>query len=357
MSTARTLTTLMEAAAFDIATPGENVLQGPSGVSYSRRGGKCNRLLKVLLHGGCAYDCGYCGIRTKRRCSLEPKRLAESFLSMHRQGKADGLFLSSGIPGDVDQVMEGIIRTGEILRARGFEGYLHLKVLPGAARTDITDAARLADRISINLEAPSASRLSEIAGVKDFRQDIEKRQAWVADAMPGRHTTQIVVGAAGESDAEILRCMDRQYRHLRTSRVYYSAFTPLAGTPLQEHDPTPSWRQNRLYQADALVRAYGWRADAIADVLDEEGNLPDADPKALLARGMPPLDVNTASYGDLLRVPGIGPRGARRILIARKMRPILTENDLRQCGVVRKEALHHLILGDREMQTSLSAFL
>ncbi|WP_342676747.1 helix-hairpin-helix domain-containing protein [Methanofollis sp. UBA420] len=318
--------------------------------------GGCGRLLKVLLDGRCSYDCAYCGVRARKGGGpVGPAEIADAFLRMHREGRADGLFLSSGIAGDVDLAMEGIVETGEILRRRGFRGYLHLKVLPGAARADIADAARVADRISINIEAPSASRLSEVAGVKDYRCDIEKRQAWVAEAMPGRHTTQLVVGAAGESDAEILSCVARQYRRLAPARVYYSAFTPLAGTPLECRDATPLWRQRRLYQMDALVHLYQFSPDLLRDVMDDDGFLPDADPKRVLAENLPPVDINTAPLADLLRVPGIGPVGARRICAMRRTAPLVSPADLRRCGVRTKDAGPFVRFG-REVQATLSSF-
>jgi predicted DNA-binding helix-hairpin-helix protein len=149
--------------------------------------------------------------------------------------------------------------------------------------------------------------------------------------------------------------MERQYRRFGTARVYYSAFTPLPGTPLQGRPATPLWRQNRLYQIDALVRAYGWRADCVADVLDREGFLIDADPKILLARELPPVDVNAAPYADLLQVPGIGPEGARRILASRQKRPLHSGADLRRCGVARRAA-EYLVFGDKNMQTTLFEF-
>ncbi len=319
-------------------------------------GGGCGRLLKVLLDGRCSYDCAYCGVRARRGgCSATPAGIADTFLRMHREGRADGLFLSSGIAGDVDLAMEGIVETGEVLRRRGFRGYLHLKVLPGASRADITDAARVASRISINIEAPSASRLSEVAGVKDYRCDIEKRQAWVAEAMPGRHTTQLVVGAAGESDAEILSCISRQYGRLAPARVYYSAFTPVAGTPLECREATPLWRQRRLYQVDALVHFYQFSPDLIRDVMDDDGFLPDADPKRVLARDLPPVDINTAPLAAILRVPGIGPVGARRICAMRRKASLVSPADLRKCGIRMKDAAPFVRFG-REVQARLSSF-
>ncbi|MBP2145524.1 putative DNA-binding helix-hairpin-helix protein [Methanofollis sp. W23] len=351
MSRAAEVAALTRAARFDRCVP-DPVLPGTAVAS-----GGCRRMMKVLLHGRCAYDCAYCGVRTCREdCSLSPADLADLFLRMWREGRADGLFLSSGIPRGVDEAMEGIVETGEILRRRGYEGYLHLKVLPGAARADITDLARVADRISINIEAPSASRLSELAGVKDYRQDIEKRQAWVADAMPGRHTTQVVVGAAGESDAEVLECMARQYQRLAPARIYYSGFTPLPGTLLASHAPTPLWRQNRLYQADALLRLYHFTADEVAGVLDEEGFLQNADPKRLLAGGRPRVDVNHAPLADLLRVPGIGPKNARRVLAAREKAPLRSERDLRACGVRGRGVGRYVAFGDGDVQSGIFEF-
>ncbi|QYZ77965.1 radical SAM protein [Methanofollis formosanus] len=358
MSRAAQVAALTRAARFDLCVPeseeGKRARRMP-GLSIAS--GRCRRMMKVLLHGRCAYDCAYCGVRTCRQdCSLSPAELADIFLKMWREGRADGLFLSSGIPRDVDEAMEGIVETGEILRRRGYDGYMHLKVLPGAARSDITDLARVADRISINIEAPSASRLSELAGVKDYRQDIEKRQTWVADAMPGRHTTQLVVGAAGESDAEVLTCIAGQYRRLAPARIYYSGFSPLAGTPLASHDPTPLWRQNRLYQADALLRLYHFSMEEVAGVLDEEGFLRNADPKRLLARERPRVDVNRAPLADFLRVPGIGPKNARRVLAAREKAPLRSERDLRACGVRGRGVGRYVAFGDGDVQSGIFDF-
>ena len=200
------LTRLTAAGRFDLCSPGEGIrlLSAAPVINYNRRAGGCGRMLKVLLHGTCAYDCAYCAVRLQReQLRFTPEELARTFLGLWQEGLVGGLFLSSGIAGDVDSVMHEIVETGEILRRQGYDGYLHLKILPGATRADIHDAARVADRISINLEATSADRLGCIAGVKDYRQDILKRQAWIAEEKPGGHTTQIVLGAAGETDAEI----------------------------------------------------------------------------------------------------------------------------------------------------------
>ncbi len=348
---------LTAAGRFDLCSPGEclRLLSAASHVTYSRRAGGCGRMLKVLLHGTCSYDCAYCAVRLHReRLSLSPGELADTFLGLWREGLVGGLFLSSGIARDVDCVMHDIVETGEILRRRGYDGYLHLKVLPGAARADIHGAARVADRISINLEATSSDRLGGIAGVKDYRQDILKRQAWVAEEKPGGHTTQLVVGAADETDAEILSCLADQYRRVRPSRVYFAAFRALPGTPLASHPDTPAWRARRWYQADYLLREYGVTADELRAALDEEGFFPDRDPKVVLADGNAPVNVNLAPRRDLLRVPGIGPKGADRILSLRRVRPFTGLADLARAGIGGKAAGRHLTFGGREaVQTKL----
>ncbi|ABN56321.1 MULTISPECIES: radical SAM protein [Methanoculleus] len=324
-------------------------------ISYNRRTGGCGRMLKMLLNGTCSYDCAYCPVRLQREpASFSPREFADTFLRLWRDGLVEGLFLSSGIPRDVDCVMHDLVETGEVLRRRGYGGYLHLKILPGATRADIHDAARVADRISINLETTSPDRLGGIAGVKDYRQDILKRQSWVAEEKPGGHTTQLVVGAADETDAEILSCLADQYRRVRPSRVYFSAFHSLPRTPLASHPDTPAWRAQRWYQADYLLRDYGITADELRAALDEEGFFPNRDPKAVLAAGRMPVNVNLAPRRDLLRVPGIGPKAADRILSLRRVRPFASPADLARVGIRGRAAARHLTFGDRDtIQTKL----
>ncbi len=354
----RKLRSLTSASRYDVCSPGEcmQYLTAAPCITYTPGRGGCGRMLRVLMHGNCTYDCAYCAVRTAReRFSFSPAELAETFLRLHREGMADGLFLSSGISGDVDTVMHDIVETGELLRRAGYTGYLHLKVLPGAARSDICDAARVADRISINLEAPSADRLSGIAGVKDYKNDIKKRQAWVAEAMPDRHATQLVVGAAGETDREIFACVLEQYRRVRPVRVYYSGFRALAGTPLEDRPDAPAWRANRWYQIDHLLREYRIDGGELDRIFDDAGNIADRDPKVVLAEGMQGVDVNTASRYDLLRVPGIGPTGADRILRERRKRHFTTLRDLKALGVRTRWAADYLTFpGERTVQTRLS---
>ena len=352
------LTHLTTAGRFDLCCPGEciRMLSSASYVTCNPRARGCERMLKILLHGSCSYDCAYCSVRLERkRFSFSPGELADTFLPLWHEGSVDGLFLSSGIPRDLDIAMHDLVETGEILRRRGYDGYLHLKILPGATRADIHDAACVADRISINLEATSPDRLGGLAGVKDYRQDILKRQAWVAEEKPGGHTTQLVLGAADETDAEILSCVADQYRRVRPSRIYFAAFSALPGTPLAAHPDTPAWRARRWYQADYLLRDYGITADELRTVLDEEGFFADRDPKAALAAGSGPVNVNTAPRRDLLRVPGIGPKTADRILTLRRERPFCGPADLSRAGIRGKAAGRHITFGIREtIQTRLT---
>jgi predicted DNA-binding helix-hairpin-helix protein len=347
----RKLTVLTAAGKYDLCSPGECIqrLSSAPCVTYKPRSGGCGRMLKVLLHGTCSHDCAYCAVRLQRdRMGYAPDELAETFLRLWQEGRVGGLFLSSGIAGDVDEVMHDLVATGELLRQRGYDGYLHLKILPGANRSDIRDAARAADRISINLETPSADRLDSIAGVKDYRQDILKRQAWVAEAKPDRHTTQLVVGAADETDTEILSCVIDQYRRVRPARIYYSAFRALPDTPLAAHPDTPAWRAHRWYQIDYLLRVYRIRIEELKNIIGDDGFLSDRDPKEALATGMARVNINTASRHDLLSVPGIGPKGADRILHLRRNRPFAGLSDLKRAGIRERNAGPYITFGAHE---------
>ena len=281
------------------------------------------RLLKVLLSNSCSRDCAYCPQRQGRdfqRSSFKPEELAVTFMEMHRRGLVTGLFLSSAIGGSVESSMERLLRTVELVRFRHhYRGWIHLKVLPGASREQVTRAASLANRLSLNLEAPTAARLAALSPRKRFQEDICQRMGWIKDLIDdhsGRcrgQTTQFVVGAGDETDGEFVRLAGRLYDSLGLSRIYFSAFQPVPGTPLADRRPASFEREHRLYQTDFLLRKYGFSADEI--VLDELGNLPlDADPKQTWASRHPeffPVEVNKAPLEDLLRVPGLGPVSAR----------------------------------------------
>lgn len=288
------------------------------------------RLLKVLQTNACIKNCLYCANRVKRdipRETFSPEELARLFGEMHRAGLVQGLFLSSAVSGPPDEDMARMVATAEILRGRlRFRGYIHLKILPGASRGAIEQAARLADRVSINLEAPGEEALRRVAGQKRFFQDILSRLRWIREAVanPGirakSHTTQFVVGAAQETDREILFWTERLYRSESLARAYFSAYQiPDPDTPLRSV-PALLLREHRLYQADFLLRRYGFRLEEM--IFEPDGNLSLAvDPKQAWARRHPevfPVDLATAPRELLLRVPGIGPVSASRICKVRR---------------------------------------
>ena len=319
--------------------------------------GKKVYLLKVLLTNACENDCFYCANRASRnfrRLSFAPEELARAFDAMYRRGLVKGLFLSSGVCG-ADRTMDRMIATVELLRRKyAFPGYIHLKILPGASPAHIERAVELATRVSVNLEAPNPARLARIAPQKDFEAELLEPMRRVSSLIaegegrlaPAGQTTQFVVGAAGESDRELLSATERLYRELGLARVYFSAFQPVPDTPLDGHPPTPLLREHRLYQSDWLLRKYGFSLDDL--VFDEKGNLPrEADPKLMWALAHPerfPVEVNRASREELLRVPGIGPRSASRIVRLRRRGKFRHLSDLRKIGVVVKRAAPFVLL-------------
>jgi predicted DNA-binding helix-hairpin-helix protein len=251
--------------------------------------------------------------------------------------------------------MDRMIACVELLRnAYQFPGYVHLKILPGASEGQIRRALQLAQRVSINLEAPNPERLEAIAPRKDFFGELTrpmKIAKGLIDASGGRlapsgQTTQFVVGAAGEADREILSTSARLYTDLDLRRIYYSRFNPVPGTALDGHEPTPAWREHRLYQADWLLRFYGFGYEDL--VFDQEGNLPrKADPKMLYARNHPerfPIEVNRAARQELLRIPGIGPTSAGRLLEWRRQGTLRELDDLGRAGAVAERAAPYVLL-------------
>jgi predicted DNA-binding helix-hairpin-helix protein len=346
---AEKLGALTSGSQYDVCMPGECLQMLSSGVciTYNQHAAGCNRVLKVLLHGSCSYDCAYCPVRLNRsRLAFSPSELAETFLDLFHKNLASGLFLTSGIPYDTDEVMGELVETARVLRGRGYSGYLHLKILPGARR----------EEISLNAETTGASRLRALSGIKDYANDISKRLSWIAEAAPGRHTTQLVIGAAGETDREIFNCITSLYEVVSPSRIYYSAFRALPKTRLAGKESTPAWRSRRWYQVDYLFREYGFGKSELLGLLDEQGTLANDDPKALLARGRDPVDPNAASFADLLHVPGIGTVTARAILRAREDRPIRSPRDLSLPSAALKRALPYLALPGVARQASLAGF-
>jgi len=318
--------------------------------------GRCVSLFKVLLTNRCSNDCAYCNNRVGRDCprvSFEPKELVRIFMALYERNYVEGLFLSSGIPGDPERSMEKTLNVVELLRKREkFNGYVHLKIMPGSNYDQVKHACEIADRVSVNVEAPSQSRLSELSSTKDLKTDILKRMDWAksfADkgqmCFPAGQTTQFVVGPAGESDLEILQLMQQLYEKVRLRRAYFSAFDPVPGTPLERVPKTPLAREVRLYQADFLYRKYNFSFRELKTLLNDHEmfNL-STDVKVVYALQNPdlfPVDINEESttLENLLRVPGIGPKSAERILEARRAGFRFTKKEeLARLGVVIKRA-------------------
>jgi len=359
---------LADDARFEVCAPWGSK-QSPHGDDARRwitptalAGGRVEPHLKVLLSNACERDCGYCANRCGRsfeRMSFRPEELARAFHEMWCTGSARGLFLSSAVHGSSGLTMEREIATVEILRTKyGFRGYVHLKLMPGTDRATVERAMELADRVSVNLEAPNPERLARLTGKKDFFHELVTPMRWVkeirerrgADILPSGHTTQFVVGASGESDREILSTVAGLYGQFALARAYYSAFRPVPDTPLQDLPATPPLRELRLYQSDFLLRHYGFTLEDLA--FDEGGNLPmDTDPKTLAALHQAerfPVEVNDASRRELMRVPGLGPRSADRILQMRRQGTFRSLGDLKKAGASPSQAAPFILLNGRQ---------
>ena len=327
-------------------------------------------ILKVLQTNVCTNHCTYCRLRVSEdsveRLSFGPDELARLFMEFVHAGEVRGIFLSSGVGTHPDVGMERMVQTAEILRTRHrFRGYIHLKILPGAAFDLVAAAAMYANRLSVNLEAPNPQFLGRIAPDKHFTDDILLRMKWAGDLIRGgsracSQTTQFVVGAAGETDLDILRTTDWTYRELHTFRAYYSAYQPRR-RPGDAAQPTDALRrEHRLYQSDFLLRGYGYRIGDL--VFDVHGSIPlDVDPKhahAMMHPELFPVDVNTADEDALLRVPGIGPISARRICGHRASERYHSLEELKETGAVVSRAAPYLeISGRRVRQNDVQRWL
>ena len=330
--------------------------------------GKRIALLKILQSNMCDNNCLYCAMRRSRdaeRCGFTADELAAAFHQLAQRGIAEGLFLSSAVCGSAPRTMEHMIATVELIRFKYlFDGYVHLKLLPGCEEAAVERAVQIASRVSVNLEAPSASRLQRISGDKRFEADLMQPIHWARewlDRDPNTRTditTQFVVGAAAESDQEILATAEHLHRDLGLTRIYFSAFKPVRGTPLENLPATPLLRQNRLYESDFLLRHYGFSVEDL--FFDESGNLSrSTDPKMAWAQQHPeffPVEVNRASREELLRVPGIGPRSAARILRLRGRARFRYLEDLRAIGAVASRAAPFILLNGRHTAQQLSFF-
>ncbi len=332
-----------------------------------RPDGRTVKMLKILQTNACERDCNYCATRRGRnipRTTFQPEELARTFDQMCRARLAEAIFISSGVAGGGTRTMERMLATAELLRRKfDFRGYVHLKLMPGAEPAAVEAALRLADRVSVNLEAPSSEYLAKLSPTKRFTEEllaplILARRAIDANPALAKKTltTQFVVGAVGESDRELAGRADQLYRELRLARVYYSAFQPIPDTPLQDHAATPPIRENRLYQSDFLLRRYGFAFDEL--VFDAGGNLPtESDPKTVWAVHHPeffPVELNRASKEELLRVPGIGPISAARIVVLRRTRRLATIEQLAQTGANEKRAAPFVLCDGRRPARQLS---
>jgi predicted DNA-binding helix-hairpin-helix protein len=314
-------------------------------------GGKRITLLKTMLTSACERNCYYCPFRAGRnyrRATFKPEELAQTFMDMYRAGLVEGMFLSSGIIRGGVATQDRLIATAEVLRHKmKFRGYLHLKIMPGAERDQVRRSMELASRVSVNLEGPNDKRLALLAPKKIFFQELLQPLKWVeeirqteqpASSWNGRwpsSTTQFVVGAVGDSDLELLTTSGYLLRQLHLSRTYYMAFNPVPDTPLENTAPENPWRQHRLYQASFLLRDYGFDLEEMP--FTQDGNLPlDADPKLAWAQvnlAEAPVELNRAEPDSLLRVPGIGPKGVKSIVAARRYNKLRELNDLKAIGV------------------------
>ena len=329
-------------------------------------GGATTNLMRVMQTNACSLSCGYCptfcGGKVER-ATISPEETARTFMDVHRQGVAQGLFLTSGVPGRAHRATDRMLATLDLLRRReGFTGYVHIKLLPGAEPAQVDEAARLATRISVNLEAPADTYVRRLAREKDFGGDLlpklerAARQLALRRREPGAlptagTTTQFVVGAAGERDREILDVVARLERQRLLHHAHFSAFQPVAGTPLENLPATPAARELRLYQAERLLRQYGFAFDELA--FEADGNLAlEVDPKTAWARAHPerfPLEVTRAPYVALVRVPGVGPTTARRLVDGRARTVLRGPDDLRRAGVDTVRAGLYLALHGRRL--------
>ena len=374
---------LAESAKYDIscASSGTSRSNKNKGIgSASRCGichsftadGRCVSLLKIMLTNYCMFDCAYCINRQSNdipRAGFTPKELADLTIEFYRRNYIEGLFLSSGIVRSADHTMEKMIRVVKILRQEyHFNGYIHMKAIPGASNELIREAGLLVDRMSVNLEIPTERNLKLLAPDKDHQtiyqpmrhiqqnllENIEDRKKLKSTPkfVPAGQSTQVIIGATDETDNQILQLTAKLYKRPSMKRVYYSGFIPVNSYDkrlpvLQE---VPRVRENRLYQADWLLRFYDFSVDEIVN--DEHPDLDlTVDPKLSWAIRNPqffPVDINRASYQKILRVPGIGVKSAKLIVMARRHRKLNIEA-LKRIGVVLKRAQFFIVC--HEMRT------
>ena len=328
--------------------------------------GRCVSLLKIMLTNYCMFDCAYCINRQSNdipRAGFTPRELAELTIEFYRRNYIEGLFLSSGIVRTPDHTMEKMIRAVKILRNEyAFNGYIHMKAIPGASNELISQAGLLVDRMSVNLEIPTEKNLKLLAPDKDHQsiyqpmrhiqqnllENIEDRKKIKSTPkfVPAGQSTQVIIGATDETDKQILQLTAKLYKRPSMKRVYYSGFIPVNSYDkrLPVLKEVPRIRENRLYQADWLLRFYDFDVNEIVNEQYPDLDL-TVDPKLSWAIRNPqffPIDVNRDSYQKILRVPGIGVKSAKLIIMARRHRKLNLEA-LKRIGVVLKRAQFFIV--------------
>ena len=374
---------LTDAAKYDVACTssgverrGDGTGMGNSiaaGICQSFSGdGRCISLLKILYTNECVFDCHYCINRRSNdveRASFTPEEICQLTMEFYRRNYIEGLFLSSGVKHSPDETMEELCRTAELLRNQyHFQGYIHMKAIPGASPELVERLGHLVDRMSVNLELPTAEGLRKLAPNKSrrtilrpmkqiqLRREANKEELTLyrkaPKFVPAGQSTQMIVGATGETDLQIVSVAETLYQQFDLKRVFYSAFVDVnhnSLVPAAISGP-PLLREHRLYQADWLLRFYGFQASELLSEKHPNFNLL-LDPKcdwAVTHLEQFPVEINRADYYTLLRVPGIGERSARRIVGARRTRA-LDFPDLKKIGVVLKRALYFITCNGRMM--------
>lgn len=380
------LKVLAESAKYDVSCSSSGTVRknkvgglgntvGGMGICHSfTEDGRCVSLLKIMLTNYCIYDCAYCINRRSndiRRATFTVQELVDLTIEFYRRNYIEGLFLSSGVINNPDYTMERMVRVIKNLRTvQRFNGYIHMKSIPGASQELISEAGLYADRMSVNLEIPTEVNLKLLAPEKDHRsvykpmryiqqgmqQSIEDRRKFRSAPrfVPAGQSTQMIVGATNERDKDILRVSSILYQQTQMRRVYYSGFIPVNSydTRLPALKQAPLVRENRLYQADWLMRFYQYRADEIVDDAYPDLDL-EIDPKLAWALRHPemfPVDINKADYAVILRVPGIGVKSAQYIVTSRRHGK-LNASHLKKIGVVMKKAQYFITCNELPMYT------
>lgn len=327
--------------------------------------GRCISLLKIMLTNYCMYDCAYCINRRSNdipRATLAVSELVELTMEFYRRNYIEGLFLSSGVVRNPDYTMERLVRiVKDLRRVHRFNGYIHLKSIPGASRELVREAGLYADRLSVNIEIPNEQSLKLLAPEKDFQsvfapmryiregmlenEDDRRRFRYVPRFVPAGQSTQMIVGATADTDRDILRLASALYARPTMKRVYYSGFIPVNAydSRLPALKQPPLVRENRLYQADWLMRFYDFKAEELVDDRFPDLDL-EVDPKLAWALRHPecfPVDVNRADYEMLLRIPGVGVKSARMIAASRRYGRV-GSMQLKKMGVVMKKAVYFI---------------